>query len=84
MVAAVREQTLCILDNHHTEDLAYSFHQCLFRPRLDCSQQPLNLRECLFDGALIEAMGRALDAVTAEDTQGFFEHCGYRFSPQPL
>ncbi len=34
--------------------------------------------------ALIEAMGRALDAVTAEDTQGFFEHCGYRFSPQPL
>jgi transposase InsO family protein len=34
--------------------------------------------------ALIEAMGRALDAVTAEDTQGFFEHCGYRFSAQPL
>jgi transposase len=34
--------------------------------------------------ALIEATGRALDAVTAEDTQGFFEHCGYRFSPQPL
>ncbi len=34
--------------------------------------------------ALIEAMTRALDAVTAEDTQGFFEHCGYRFSPQPL
>ncbi len=33
---------------------------------------------------LIEAMGRALDAVTAEDTQGFFEHCGYRFSAQPL
>ena len=34
--------------------------------------------------ALIEAMGRALDAVTAKDTQGFFEHCGYRFSVQPL
>ena len=34
--------------------------------------------------ALIEAMGRALDAVTAKDTQGFFEHCGYRFSAQPL
>jgi transposase len=34
--------------------------------------------------ALIEAMGRALDAVSAEDTQGFFEHCGYRFSAQPL
>jgi transposase len=28
--------------------------------------------------ALIEAMGRALDAVTASDTQGFFEHRGYR------
>ncbi len=34
--------------------------------------------------ALVEAMGRALDAVTAEDTRGFFEHCGYRFSAQPL
>ncbi len=34
--------------------------------------------------ALIEAMRRALDAVTAEDTQGFFERCGYRFSAQPL
>src|SRR5829696_336309 len=27
-------------------------------------------------GAVIEAMGRALDAVTARDTRGFFEHCG--------
>src|SRR5215210_1372536 len=27
--------------------------------------------------ALIEAMGRALDAVTAEDARGFFEHCSY-------
>jgi transposase len=28
--------------------------------------------------ALLEAMGRALDAVTAEDALGFFEHSGYR------
>lgn len=28
--------------------------------------------------ALIEAMGRALDAVTASDACGFFEHRGYR------
>ena len=28
--------------------------------------------------ALVEAMGEALDAVTARDTRGFFEHCGYR------
>ena len=34
--------------------------------------------------ALVEAMGRALDAVAIEDTQGFFEHCGYQFSAQPL
>ncbi len=34
--------------------------------------------------ALVEAMGRALDAVTAEDTRGFIKHCGYRFSAQPL
>jgi transposase len=27
--------------------------------------------------ALIEAMGRALDASTPQDARGFFEHCGY-------
>jgi transposase len=27
--------------------------------------------------ALVEAMGRALDAVTAKDVRGFFGHCGY-------
>jgi transposase len=34
--------------------------------------------------ALIEAMGRALDAVTADDARGFFEHRGYRASAQLL
>jgi transposase len=34
--------------------------------------------------ALIEAMGRALDAVTASDARGFFEHRGYRPLAQPL
>ena len=34
--------------------------------------------------ALIEAMGRALDAVTARDARGFFEHCGYRTPAQLL
>ncbi len=28
--------------------------------------------------SLIEAMGRALSALTALDAQGFFAHCGYR------
>jgi transposase len=32
---------------------------------------------------LIEAMGRASDAVTARDARGFFEHCGYRLRPNP-
>jgi hypothetical protein len=27
--------------------------------------------------ALIEAMGRALAAVSAEDVRGFFDNCGY-------
>ena len=27
--------------------------------------------------ALVEAMGKALDAVTARDARGSFEHCGY-------
>jgi transposase len=34
--------------------------------------------------ALLEVMGRALDAVTASDARGFFEHRGYRPLAQPL
>jgi hypothetical protein len=34
--------------------------------------------------ALLEAMGEALDAVTASDVRGFFEHRGYRASAQLL
>ena len=32
--------------------------------------------------ALIEAIGRALGAVSAQDTRGFFAHCGYRTPAQ--
>jgi len=34
--------------------------------------------------ALVEAMGRALSAVSASDARGFFEHRGYRPLAQPL
>ena len=34
--------------------------------------------------ALIEAMGRALEAVTASDARGFLEHRGYRPLAQSL
>lgn len=34
--------------------------------------------------ALIEAMGRALEAVTTRDVRGFFGHCDYRTVVQPL
>ena len=34
--------------------------------------------------ALIEAKGRALDAVSARDARGFFGHCGYRSVSQLL
>jgi transposase len=34
--------------------------------------------------ALIEAMGRALCAVSARDAAGFFRHCGYRAMDQLL
>ena len=33
---------------------------------------------------LIEAMGRALGAVSVQDVRGFFAHCGYRASAQQL
>jgi transposase len=34
--------------------------------------------------ALIEAMGRALGAVSTEDARGYFVHCGYRAPAQQL
>ena len=34
--------------------------------------------------ALIEAMGAAISAVTADDARGFLEHCGYRLAGQLL
>ena len=34
-------------------------------------------------GALVEAIGRALSAVTGEDARGFFGHCGYPLAAQP-
>jgi hypothetical protein len=34
--------------------------------------------------ALVEAMSRAICAVTARDALGFIEHCGYRIASQPL
>jgi transposase len=33
---------------------------------------------------LVEAIGKALSAVTLEDSQGFFEHCGYHAMGQYL
>ncbi len=34
-------------------------------------------------GALVEAIGRAIWAVTPEDAVGFFGHCGYLPAAQP-
>jgi transposase len=34
--------------------------------------------------ALVAAMGKALDAVSARDAEGCFEHCGYRLPAQLL
>ena len=41
-------------------------------------------REYLSRESLIEAMGRALDEVSARDARGFFGHCGYRTVNQLL
>ena len=34
-------------------------------------------------GALVEATGKALDAVNAKDARGVFAHCGYRMRAEP-
>lgn len=33
--------------------------------------------------ALVEAIGRALSAITVEDAAGYFGHCGYPLGAQP-
>lgn len=33
--------------------------------------------------ALLEALGRALEAVSTKDVRGWFDHCGYLLSAQP-
>ena len=32
--------------------------------------------------ALLEAMGKAISALTTQDARGYFEHCGYRVVAQ--
>jgi hypothetical protein len=34
--------------------------------------------------ALLEAIGAAISAITGQDARGFFAHCGYRATVQPL
>jgi transposase len=34
--------------------------------------------------ALVEAIGRALEAISTKDARGWFGHCGYLLSAQPL
>ena len=34
------------------------------------------------EALLVEAIGRALDAVTARDARGWFAHCGYAIGAQ--
>jgi transposase len=34
--------------------------------------------------ALLEAMGTAISALSAQDARGFFEHCGYSVAVQPF
>ena len=43
---------------------------------------PLRKTQARTREALIEAMGRALDAVTVRDVRGFFWHCAYRLMDQ--
>ena len=51
-----------------------------------CQSEGVELRkfEARAREGLVEAMGRALDAVTAGDAWGFFEHRGYRVAAQLL
>ena len=43
----------------------------------------LRKAEARTGGDLVEAIGRALSAVTDQDAKGFFGHCGYPLGAQP-
>ena len=45
---------------------------------LEAQGTPATVRGTHPRSTLIEAMGRALSAITAPDARGFFGHCGYR------
>jgi hypothetical protein len=47
-------------------------------------EAPPNEDRCPHQGALIEEMGRALVAISAQDVGGFFTHCGYQTPAQQL
>ena len=34
--------------------------------------------------ALLEVLGAAISALSAQEARGFFEHCGYRAMVQPF
>jgi len=44
----------------------------------------LHKAEARSQEALVEAMDKALGAITSRDARGFFKHCGYRALGQSL
>jgi hypothetical protein len=54
------------------------------RSPLEGQAHPKEDRRARTKEALIEALGRALAAVSAKDVGGFFTHCGYLAPAQQL
>jgi predicted Zn-dependent peptidase len=65
-------QDMCLNDTHKGRE-AFSKIKGLLRKAEARSRE-----------ALVEAMGRAISAVTPQDVRGFFEHRGYRLPAQQL
>jgi transposase len=77
------------------ESIEYRICQLLYLPAYSPDLNPIEQAFAKVKGllrkaeartreALVEAMGRALSAVSARDARGFFGHCGYRSTGQPL
>lgn len=64
--------------------LAYSHDLNPIEEAFAKTKQLLRKAAARSKGALVEAMGAALSAVTAADARGFFEHAGYRPTGQLL
>ncbi len=68
---------MCVIQDNVPENDAHKGREAFSKVKSILRKAQARTRE-----GLIEAMGRALEAVSASDARGFFEYSGYRATIQ--